>query len=125
MPDISAWRDAGQTWTQRWATDAWQRIQEKPSAIAIYRDKTRTTPEQTLDPQTVRLEFSNTVREVGGEGGRTSVRDLIVFGVNGHETVVDTDIKRNDVFEYDGVRYRVMDIVITTGEVQARAEALS
>lgn len=125
MPNISAWRDAGQTWTQRWAADAWQRITEKPSSITIYRDKTRTTPEQTLNPQTVRLEFSNSVREVSGEGGRTSVRDLIVFGVNGHETVADTDIKRNDVFEHDGVRYRVMDVIITSGEVQARAEALS
>lgn len=122
MPDIGNW--LADTTASR-AADAWSRINDKPASVTIYRDRTRTTPDETLDPQTVRLEFSSTVRELMGEGGRSSIRDLIVFGVRGHESVPDTDIRRGDVFEHAGGRYRVVDVLMTTGEVQARAEMLT
>lgn len=122
MPDIGNW--LADTTASR-AADAWSRITDKPASISIYRDRTRTTPDETLDPQTVRLEFSSTVREALGEGGRSSIRDLIVFGIKGHASIPDTDIRRGDVFEHDGNRYRVVDVLTTTGEVQARAEVLA
>ena len=97
---------------------AWRRIQDKPSSITILRVGTA---------QTVRIEFSETVRESMDISGTGSYRDVVVFGVRDHSdvSVTDTDILARDRFVLNNVEYQVMDVVTTLGEVQARCEAIS
>jgi hypothetical protein len=99
------------------AVDAWRRISEKPSSITLVRGTTE------LAEQTVRVEYSAAVREVQGSTGRSSVRDVIVFGIQDHPTLDDTDIQRDDLFKHDGVQFRVVDVIYTLGEKQGRCEA--
>lgn len=99
------------------AAAAWARICEKPTSITIKRAST------TLDAQTVRVEFSSSVRDVQGKSGMSSQRDVIVFGIRNHDVLDDTDIQRGDLFALDSGRYRVVDLILTLGEVQARCEA--
>lgn len=118
--NINAYLGTGElTNARERAAAAWRRISEKPAQITIVRLET------ALSPQTVRIEFSDTVREKSGGAGKSSVRDVIVFGVQGHGTVPDTNIQRDDLFAYEGARYRVIDVVLQTGEIQARCEAMN
>jgi hypothetical protein len=98
----------------------WRRIQEKPTSITIKRG----TAFQTA--QTVRIEYSETMRERTGPSGEAALRDLIVFGVRNHpdSAIVDTSIRANDRFVLSGVEYQVMDVIWTLGEVQAHCEAV-
>jgi hypothetical protein len=98
------------------AAAAWARIQDKPTSITIKRQNT------TLSAQTVRVEFSSTVREVQGSTGMSSRRDAIIFGIRDHDKLDDTDIQRGDQFALSSGLYRVVDVILTLGEVQARAE---
>lgn len=104
------------------AAAAWARIQDKPTSITIKRGST------TLAAQTVRVEFSSTVREVQGSTGISSKRDAIIFGIRDHDSLPDTDIQRGDQFaikDDEGTvlgHYRVVDVILTIGEKQARAE---
>lgn len=100
------------------AVDAWRRIQEKPTSVTIVRGST------PLAAQTVRIEKDSTVdRETEGAAGRSSMRNVTVFGITNHPTVTDTNIQREDRFVYNGTQYRIIDVLVTLGEVQARAEA--
>ena len=103
------------------AAHAWRRIQEKPTSVALVRGN------QTLDAQTLRLEFTNTTvgSELRGTGGMTGHQTVIAFGLRGHAIEPDTDIRRGDLFAIDGTQFRVISIVTTIGEVQAMCEALS
>ena len=103
------------------AQDAWTRINDKPSSISLLRDDTL----PYLAAQTVRIEYSIARREVSGAGANTSVRAVTVFGIQGHATVADSDIERNDKFELDGDLYSVVNVNKTLiGEVQALCEVL-
>ena len=99
---------------------AWRRIGEKPSSITLKRAAT------LLSAQTVRIEYSETMREHRGPSGNAMLRDLVVFGVRNQPAaaVVDTDIRANDRFVLNGIEYQVMDLVTTLGEVQAHCEAI-
>jgi hypothetical protein len=102
------------------AGDAWRRIQDKPSSITLYRD------EIAQAAQTVRIEFESTViNERQGEATEASERRVVLFGVRGHATQPDTDLKNGDLFMLNNQRYEVMDVVLLPGEVQARAERLT
>ena len=104
---------------KRFANRAWRLIQRKPASIAVVRGAS------TLNAQTVRVELSNAqVEEKGGSGALAVMRDAVLFGVRGHESITDTDIKRNDLFEYDGQDYRVMDINKVVGGIQAHCEVI-
>lgn len=102
------------------ADDAWARINDKSSSIKLVRKDT------TLAAQTVRLELDNTTTEVTGAGGTiVSVQRGRVFGVRGHCSIANTDIKKGDRFSVDGVQYRVLSIINQTGEIQAAVEVTS
>lgn len=104
---------------QRYADRAWNLIQGNPASITINRRG------NLLSAQTVRVETSNAQVERKGESGAMAVlRDAVVFGVRNHETVTDTNIKRNDLFEYDGQDYRVMDVNQVVGGIQAHCEVI-
>lgn len=105
----------------RFAKRAWRLIERKPVSLVI----TRGTSTQ-LPAQTVRVELSNAqVEKQGGSGALAVMRDAVVFGVSGHETIDDTDIKRNDRFEYKNREYRVLDINEVVGGIQAHCEVIS
>jgi hypothetical protein len=119
MPDLNAILSAGTAISSAdRAALAWRRISEKPSSIVIKRGTT------TLSAQTVRLESSGSSNRVGS-AGTVAVREVVIFGVRGHATVTDTNIRRSDRFIYGGEEYQVNDLVLTTGEVQARCEVVS
>lgn len=121
MPDFQAWKRGGKAISgSPRAVDAWRRIQDKPTQIIIVRDLGGALAEQT-----VRVEWSGEVRDVMGQVGTVGERQITVFGVQGHPTVPDTDIRRGDQFALDGVQYKVVDVLVTLGEIQARVEARS
>jgi hypothetical protein len=52
---------------------------------------------------------------------------VTVFGVTGHPdaAVIDTNVQRGDRFVYDGVEYKVVDVLDYPGQKQIDAEAQS
>lgn len=114
MPSLSAWRAVAQSR----ANDAWRRICEKPSSLVVKRGSA------TLAAQTVRVELTSVPSEVSGAGGSSSALRATVFGVRGHVSVANTDIKRDDIFALNGTRFRVVHVIEQTGEVQAYCEAM-
>ncbi len=117
MPDFARWRkdEAAR------AADTWRRIQDQPTAITIRRDGA------ALDPQTVRIEFSDQAREDldvrRGLNITPGVQRAVVFGVRDHPTVPDTDIQRADRFVVGATEYEVIGVIAASGEVQAVCEA--
>lgn len=102
----------------RFAERAWKLIQRNPASIEIVRDTST-----TLDAQTVRIETSNAQVERKGESGAVGVMvDAVVFGIRNHPTEPNTNIKRNDLFAYEGQQYRVMYINLVVGGIQAHCE---
>ena len=57
-----------------------------------------------------------------GQVSTKGVIEVTLFGVQGHATVADTDIRTGDRFVLDNTEYEVSHVVKTTGEVQAHAE---
>lgn len=102
------------------AAAAWKRIQDKPTSITLKRGSSN------LSAQTVRIEYSSFQRTVQG-AGEVSELELILFGVVGHPdaAVVDTDVKVDDRFRYEGNNYEISDVIHVPGEVQATAKRLS
>lgn len=103
------------------ASDTWERICEQPVSVTLIRNGT------ALTAQTCRIEYDTTKDGAGviSEAGQSSQQWVIVYGVSGHPSVTDMDIARNDLFAYDGQRFRVVSLIKVPGEVQARAEALA
>jgi hypothetical protein len=120
MPNIdNLFSPDGETPHER-AADAWQRIQYKPSSITIKRGAT------TLAAQTVRVEANSTTVEVVGQGGGDSSENTVTaFGIRDHATLPNTNIQRDDVFSWNGIRHKVKHIIFQTGEIQALCEALA
>lgn len=107
---------------QRYAVRQWRLIQKKPASITITRGTT------TIAAQTVRVEYSNYDRpEVGESAALTTKRDVIVFGVKGHpnEDIADTDIRKADIFVYEGQRLKVADVFPKVGMIEAHCERFS
>lgn len=120
MPTLDNWFNASGAFAisaSARAADAWRRIQDKPTSITLVRNGS------DLAAQTVRLEYDNTSNDTeAGGAGKSSKRSLTVFGVKGHATVADTNILRSDRFAINGVKYQVIDVIYSIGELQAKAE---
>lgn len=99
---------------QQRARDAVRRIGEKPVSVTF-----RTASGQTIPAQTVRIEYENSASASESVPGAVSSRKLILFGVNGHESVPDTDIKKGYRFTREKREYEVVSVIIQSGEVQA------
>lgn len=101
------------------AEDAWDRIMMQPTDLVVRRQSSN------LPVQVVRVEIDNTHTEIMGNGGATGKQGAVVFGVRNHPTVPDTDIQRDDVFAYEGMRFRVVSVMRLPGQVQANCEMMS
>lgn len=122
MTNVNSWLSSGRypkpDATVR-AVAAWRRINDKSTSITIRRQQA------TLGAQTVRIEFDNGALEQMGVNTTPSLQRLTVFGVRGHPTVTNTDIRAKDMFVIGGKQYEVIAVIETLGEVQAQAEARS
>lgn len=119
MSDLGfdAWMSSSQSSMSesRFAVRAWRLIQRNPTSITIRRAGA------FLDDQLVRVEKSNTAREMPNENAVTVARDVIIFGVKGHpdDAVADTDIQNGDEFGLNDKSYTVNDVVDVVGGIQA------
>lgn len=123
MPSFESWREN----ERARAAEAWARVSEKPTTITIRRGG------ETLDPQTVRVEFGDSAREDldvrRGLNVMPGVQRGVVFGVRHHPTVADTDIQRGDRFvipsvtAFDATEFEVVAVIAAPGEAQAVCEA--
>lgn len=104
---------------QERAADAWQRINEKPTSVAF-----RNVAGTILAAQTVRIEVDNRASDNISAAGAAPKMHVIVYGIRNHATLANTDIKEGYRFVYANDEYRVIDIILTTGEIQGIAEAV-
>lgn len=100
------------------AAAAWNRINDKPSSVAF-----KNAAGTIQAAQTVRIEFDSRASESESVAGQTAVRKLTIFGVRGHATIADTDMKEGYRFVLNNDQFRIVDVMYTIGEVQATAEA--
>lgn len=118
MPNLNNWFNSnryGAPSAADRAVAAWRRIQDKPSVI---------TRVGIVGTQTVRIEYDNaSPREVVGDVARTNRRGLIIFGVRDHPNlaVADTVLESGDRIIFNDEEYEIEDVVLTIGEVQAKA----
>lgn len=105
------------------AVRAWQRIQDRPTTITVYRGN----PAAAQTAQTVRVEFDNTTAQVIRQAGQAAQQGVILFGVRDHPDtdVLDTDLKKGDRVTLSDGNYQVISVLDLPGEIQARAERLS
>lgn len=97
----------------------WARILDKQTDVSFFRNEVK------MDPQTVRIEFDNSITEEIGASGDSSMRRAIIFGIHGHPDIDDTDVKPWDVFTFDDMQYTVVTVNRNVlGQVQAYAEAV-
>lgn len=118
MVDYNSWLSSGAHYidAETRAASAWNRIQDKPTSIVIRRAKV-----SALAAQTVRIEVAPSASEAAFENaqmGATGQQSVTVFGVIGHPTVADTDIKRDDRFTYANKEYTIVGIATYPGEIQ-------
>lgn len=119
MVTLSAW--LGDTTaipeTER-AALAWRRINDKPSTITL-----RTATGSSRAAQVVRVESDNSASLSESAAGAAPKRKIVVFGVRGHPTVIDTAMAEGDTFADTNDMYRCVDIILTLGEIQGIFEA--
>lgn len=127
MLSLAAWKDALHktaaqrlTRTQARAADAWWRINEKPTSVTLKRNG-------VLQPaQTVRIDVNSSASPAESAAGMSAARKLTIFGVRGHATIADTDIRKGDRVVLGTSEYTVLSINEQNGgEVQAYAESIS
>lgn len=125
MPDYDAWWSST---TQHAplasdrANDAWQRIQDKPSTVAVWRGGSYHHDE------VVRMEWGNNTNvmpDSNSPNAVTAITEVIAFGINGHSTRTNTDIVEGDELNLNGESYQVKDVLITIGELQARCARIT
>jgi hypothetical protein len=104
---------------QERAADAWRRIGEKPQSITL-----RTAAGTDRAAQTVRLEVDNRASESSSAAGAAPKMHVIVYGIRNHATLANTAMAEGDRFNYAGDAYRIVDIILQTGEVQGVGEAI-
>jgi hypothetical protein len=104
---------------QERAADAWKRIGEKPQSVAF-----KNAAGTTLAAQTVRVEVDNRASDSISAAGAAPKMKAIVFGIRGHATLANTDIKEGYRFVYGNDEYRCIDIILQTGEIQGVFEAV-
>lgn len=119
MPNLNAWlTSGGLPLAGDRANDAWRRIQDKPSTVAVWREGAYHHNE------TVRIEWNNGTNvtpSAQSPNSVTAITEVVIFGVNGHDTQTNTDIKEGDEVWLSGESFIVKDSLITIGELQARA----
>lgn len=98
---------------------AWNRIQDKKTDVAF-----KNAAGTTLAVQSVRLEYDDSVSQSESAAGAANKRKLVIFGIKGHTTLSDTDIKKGYRFVLNNQEYRVESVIFTIGEVQAIAEVI-
>lgn len=112
------------------AKRVWAKIQRKPTSIAFTKPrvvtKTASTPETTLAAQTVRVVADNRATPVEGVAGAAPTRAVIIYGVKDHPdpAVADTDVEIGYMASIDGKHYRVVDVLLVPGGVQALARVV-
>ena len=78
-----------------------------------------------LPPQTVRLELEDNARSMTDDSGEGFAVQATVFGIHGHPTLPDTDIKVWDTFRMDGMEYTVRVVNRQMhGQIQAYCEGV-
>jgi hypothetical protein len=121
VPNLNAWYAASGridntiSPTSR-AIDAWHRIQANPTSIMIFR---------VGSAQQFRVESGTGAGELAGPAAQQAVRQVILFGVNGHPTVANSNIQSKDRFVLGNTEYDVTDVLSVPGEVQAFAQAVT
>jgi hypothetical protein len=117
--NLSAWlTDTAPISETERAALAWRRINDKPTSVAF-----KTAAGTTLSAQTVRLESDSNASQATSAAGLAPMRRVVVFGIRNHATVADTDMAEGYRFVYGSDQYRIVDIILTLGEVQGLAEA--
>lgn len=101
------------------AEDAVYRISEKPTTV-VFRDAKGVA----LAAQTLRIEYDNSASASESAAGAVSSRKLILFGVAGHETIPDSDIKKGYRFVREKREYEVVSVIYQSGEIQAVAQTV-
>ena len=96
---------------------AWRRINDKKTSIQF-----RTPANVTLDAQAVRVEYDSGAGTATSEAGAGAVRKAVIFGIKGHATLPDTDIKEGYRCVLGGAEYRCVGTLLTIGELQANFE---
>lgn len=97
---------------------AYSRILDKPTSVVF---KTSTT---ALAAQTLRVESDNSATPRESAAGNAPRRKVIVYGIRGHATLADNDIKEGYRFVLDGDELRCVDRILTIGEVQGIFESI-
>lgn len=97
---------------------AWKRINDKPTSVAF-----KPTSGATLAAQTVRIESDSAASAAESAAGAAPRRKVVIFGVRNHATVADTIVAEGYRFVLNNDEYRVIDLILTLGEVQAICEA--
>lgn len=125
MPTFDSWlADTGdlaalptQTEETR-AALAWRRINDKPTSVTF-----RTPAGVTLSTQTVRIESDDSAHEAMSDAGLAPERYVIIFGIRNHASLPDSDIAEGYTFVLNGDQYRIIDTILTLGEIQGTGEA--
>lgn len=99
----------------------WLRILDKEVDIILTRHGV------DLAPQTVRVEIEDNSSNVGGGGDESFAYSVqaTVFGIHGHPTLDDTDIKVWDTFRFNDMEFTVQVVNRQMhGQIQAYCEAV-
>ena len=124
MPNLQNWLATPMDTTDEGtrAVRAWLHILDWPTPITLYRSGV------ALSEQTVRIEYNeaSTSSERQGVAGQPSERQLIIFGVRNHPTatVLDTNIQRGDLLKFQGDTYKIIDVILKRGGLEAYTERL-
>jgi hypothetical protein len=101
------------------AAAAWHRIQDKPSSIAF-----KPVSGATLSAQTIRVESDSNASPSVSAAGAAPRRRVVIFGIRNHATLANTNLAEGYRFVYLNDEYRIVDIILTLGEIQGIAEAI-
>lgn len=100
------------------AIRAWLRIQRRPSTVQFIRNGA------ALPEQTVRIEIGDQLgKAMEAPSGAEGEQNVIIYGVVGHPTVTDTDMKRLDRIIIGGKNYVIDTVVEQPGEIQGSGKA--
>jgi hypothetical protein len=95
------------------------RILDKDTDIELLREGIR------LDSQTVRIEWDDISADATDASGDSTRRVAIIFGIQGHPSLPDTDIKTWDTFVFEDVEYTVVSVNKRMhGVIQAECEVV-
>lgn len=98
------------------AVMAWQRLLDRPTNVYLKRGTTN------LPVQKVRIDLDDTSTERLGPTSNLAKLTGVLFGIMDHPTIPNTNIQRGDTFTYYNVKYEVLGLIYTPGEIQAIIE---